>query len=135
MDTYAIIDQNGNVINTILWNGDTSTWQPPVNTTAVPISQANTSTLNTVQSTQPQYTAEDWIVKSGYTSIRLIALLDLETKLLQAGKNSNKLTAVRQWLNNLLQEYTINSQPQSNWPNPPYTFDETAQEAYNILSS
>jgi len=32
---YVIIDQNNKAVNIVVWDGDTSTWQPPENTTAV----------------------------------------------------------------------------------------------------
>jgi hypothetical protein len=34
MSNYAIIDQNGNVISVILWNGETG-WTPPTDCTAI----------------------------------------------------------------------------------------------------
>lgn len=43
---YAIIHNEGGwLINLILWNGNTQTWQPPAGTIAKPIEQINFSSL------------------------------------------------------------------------------------------
>lgn len=127
---YIILDSNNKYVNAVVWNGDLSIWQPPAGTTAVPIDQVDPSVFETTK-----YTAEEWVAKSGYTSTRLLTLLDLEMKLVQTGKVSNKLTAVRQWLDLLLQEYTTDQQPQTSWEIAPFSFDETVQEARAVLAS
>lgn len=127
---YVILNSNNEYVNSVVWDGDLSTWQPPEGTIVVPQDQVDPSIFIT-----QKYTAEQWITKMGYTPTRLIALLDLEMKLLQSGKVSNKLSNTRQWLDLLLQEYTTNQEPQPSWDLPPYTFDETVQEARNILVS
>jgi hypothetical protein len=33
--TYAIVDQDNNVVNTILWDGDTKGWNPPDSHSAI----------------------------------------------------------------------------------------------------
>ncbi|ALX46390.1 hypothetical protein AQ610_28995 [Burkholderia humptydooensis] len=35
---YAIV-KDGIVDNTVLWDGDTETWQPPENTEAIPVEE------------------------------------------------------------------------------------------------
>lgn len=127
---YIILDSNNKYVNSVVWDGDLSVWQPPAGTTAVPADQVDSSVFETTK-----YTAEQWITRSGYTPTRLITLLDLEMKLVQAGKISDKLTTVRQWLNLLLQEYTANPEPQPSWPEAPYLFEETSQEAFTVLNS
>lgn len=127
---YIILDSNNEYVNSVVWNGDLSVWQPPNGTTAVPADQVDPSIFIT-----DKYTAEQWITKSGYTPTRLIALLDLEMKLIQANKSSNKMTATRQWLNTLLQEYTTNQEPQKSWELAPYTFEETVQDGTQALVS
>jgi hypothetical protein len=127
---YIILDSEGKYLNSVVWDGDLTTWQPPEGTTAVPLNQANIDTFLT-----EKYTAEEWITKSGYTAIQLITLLDLEMKLLQTNKTSQKMTLVRQWMNGLLQVFVTDPTPKSNWPDSPYTFEETVQEALFILSN
>jgi len=43
---YAIINEvDGWIENLVVWNGDTSTWQPPVGTRAVLASEIDLATL------------------------------------------------------------------------------------------
>jgi hypothetical protein len=129
-DKYIILDSEGKFINAVVWNGDTSAWQPPEGTTAVPLEQVDPNIFVT-----EKYTAEQWITKSGYTATRLISLLDLEMKLLQSNKTSDKMIAVRQWLNSLLQAFATDPTSHVSWAEPPYSFEETVQEALTVLSA
>lgn len=79
--------------------------------------------------------AEEWLNYKDYTSLRLLTLLDLETKLNQAGKSSPKVTATRNWINSIVMEYALNPENKLFWANPQYTFEETLQEALSILNS
>lgn len=40
VNRYALV-RNGTVQNLCLWDGDTSIWQPPVNMTAVPLTDSD----------------------------------------------------------------------------------------------
>lgn len=40
---YVILDQNNKAINIVIWNGDTNTWQPPINTTVTPLKDVDPS--------------------------------------------------------------------------------------------
>ena len=45
-EVYAIIDDVGGwLVNIVVWDGDTTTWQPPVGTHAVLASQVDFSSL------------------------------------------------------------------------------------------
>lgn len=79
--------------------------------------------------------AEEWLNFKQYTSLRLLTLLDLESKLTAAGKSSPKVTAVRAWINGILAEYAMDQSDKLFWGDPPYTFEETVQEALSILNS
>jgi len=83
----------------------------------------------------PTQTAEEWIDIQGYTAIRLISLLDAETKLKVSNKESAKLNAVRQWLDSILGSYAIDPTPKNNWPNAPYVYEETIQDAIATLTA
>jgi hypothetical protein len=79
--------------------------------------------------------AEEWLSYKGYTSIRLLTLLDIERKLESAGKTAPKLVAVRAWIDSVLMQFAMTPQPQISWDDSPYTFEETLQEALGILNS
>jgi hypothetical protein len=76
---------------------------------------------------------EAWLAEQGFSSMRVITLLDLEGKLAAAGKSSAKLSAVRAWINGILATYAANPAPQSNWPEAPFEFEETLSEAFAAL--
>ena len=80
------------------------------------------------------YSAEDWLSICGYTSIRLLTLTDVEFKLNAAGKTAPKLAAVRSWVDSVLMRFAANPIAQSGWTDQPYEFEETVQEALNILN-
>jgi hypothetical protein len=82
----------------------------------------------------PIFTAEQWIDGQGYTAIRLISLLDAEVKLNAANKTSPKMSAVRAWLDSMLGSYALDQTPKTNWPNAPYSYEETIQEAITTLT-
>jgi hypothetical protein len=83
----------------------------------------------------PVYTAEEWLNKMEYTSIRLVTLMDLENKLNAVNKESAKLTAVRSWINSILASYIQNPISLENWQPAPFSFEETVREAFMVLSS
>jgi hypothetical protein len=82
---------------------------------------------------KPLITAEKYIERQGFTALRLIALMDLEKKLAENGKTSAKLSAVREWLDNILAVSAMNPEPRNDWPNLPYSFEETSAEAMGTL--
>ena len=59
--------------------------------------------------------------------------MDLEKKLAENGKTSAKLSAVREWLDNILAVSAMNPEPRNDWPNLPYSFEETSAEAMGTL--
>jgi hypothetical protein len=79
--------------------------------------------------------AEEWLVYNGFTSLRLLTLLDLEGKLAAAGKTSPKVNSIRAWINAILMEYAVDQADKLTWDAPDYTFQETVQEALSILNT
>jgi len=127
---YIILDSDNNYVNSVVWDGDLNVWQPPAGTTAIPIEQVDPGVFKT-----NKYTAEEWITKSGYTATRLISLLDLEMKLIQSNKTTEKITSVRLWLNGLLLAFASDPTPHTSWPEAPFPYEETIQEALLVLGS
>jgi hypothetical protein len=78
---------------------------------------------------KPAVSAESHIESQGYPAIRLVTLMDLESKLAQAGKTSPKLSAVRLWLNTILGAFAATPEPRNDWPAAPFGFQETVQDA------
>jgi hypothetical protein len=81
------------------------------------------------------FTAEEWLSSQGFSSMRLVTLLDLENQLASVLGNSPKLTAVRAWINGILATFVQDPTPKSDWPAAPFTFEETTQEAFALLST
>jgi len=129
---YIILDQNGKFINTVLWDGDLNKWSPPAGTIAVLQDDVDKGvSLNT--SVETLYTAEQWVENNNFSSLQVIGLLDLENKLNKLEIVSEKLTAVRLWLDGILLAYAENNLPRNDWPVPPYSFDETVKEVKQLL--
>jgi hypothetical protein len=82
---------------------------------------------------KPAVTAEKHIEREGFPAIRLVTLMDLEGKLAEAGKTSAKLVAVRSWLDAVLGAFAANPEPRNDWPEAPFGFEETVQEAVEDL--
>ena len=83
----------------------------------------------------PSWTAEEWLNKEGYNSTALVTLLDLNGKLIAAGKSSVKLNAVKNWTDGMIASYAADPSPKSDWTNAPYGFTETTKEVVQILGS
>jgi hypothetical protein len=133
--SYAILNEEGKVLNFCLWDGDLDKWQPPVNTTAIPMSELPANWEYATPEPVPLFSAEEWLTNQGFSSIRLITLLDLENKLLAVDKVSEKLSSVRAWINFILGSFIQNDEPRDDWPQSPYRFEETVQEAFSLLNT
>ena len=125
---YIILNSNNEYVNSVFWDGNASTWRPPEGTTAVPADQVDIATI-----TSKKYTAAEWLEAHGFSSLQLVTLLDIESKLQRANKTSLMLTATRAWLNDVLLTFTSNPEPSSNWTPPPYSFQEASQDAVTTL--
>ncbi len=69
------------------------------------------------------YTAESWLDHEGYGAMRLLGLLDLESKF--GGQAPPKMQAVRAWINSIRAQY---AETKSDWQPAPHTFESTMQE-------
>jgi hypothetical protein len=128
---YAIINNaEGYLENIVLWDGDTSKWQPPAGVTAVPLDDIDISTLPPKPSEAPAVTAEEFLTSVGLGGNRQPTLLYLR----QAGAQSPKLDATELYLNQILALFAADPAPRSDWPTPVYTFEETVAEAVQSLT-
>lgn len=71
----------------------------------------------------PTYTAESWLDHEGYSAMRLLGMLDLESKFGQ--QSPPKMQAVRAWINLIRAQY---ADTKSDWQPAPHTFESTMQE-------
>ena len=71
----------------------------------------------------PTYTAEAWLEAQGYGAMRLLGLLDLESKFGQ--QSPPKMQAVRTWINSIRAQY---AETKSDWQPAPHNFEATMQE-------
>lgn len=84
---------------------------------------------------QAFYTAEQWLDKNGIGGSRQPTLLYLKQSLLAAGKTSNELNLLENYLQTILGMYAIDPSPKNNWPNPPVTFEEAVSSAFDQLNN
>jgi hypothetical protein len=85
-----------------------------------------------IQPSAPVYTAEEWTAEQGYGGNRSTTLLYQKLRLDAAAKSSPKLNAVQAWLDSMIASGLAPAS--SNWPNAPYSFEETLTETLIILS-
>jgi hypothetical protein len=84
----------------------------------------------------PTYSAEAHLTASGYTPLRLLTCLDLESKLRALGTTSEKLASVRQWLDNLTLAAAANpDEARPDWPAAPHPFESVLAEALTALTA
>ncbi len=136
MNSYALLDKLGGwLVNLVVWNGDTSTWQPPENVIAKPTSEIDFANLPVNPNAIVKYNAEEWLKNQGYDATQLVTFTDLERQLTAAGKTSFLIDAVRNWANSTLAKYVSNPISKSDWPFAPYTFNEAITDGFNTLNS
>jgi hypothetical protein len=139
----GIFNENGNLSKTRFLIRGSSVSVLPVNykkrdgDEVVDFSQINGSATYEVVDLsiyEPEFiTAEKWLEHEGFSSIRVITLLDLENKIAAVNKTSPKLTAVRAWINGILATFVQAPTPKNDWPPAPFSFEETTQEAFTVL--
>ena len=82
----------------------------------------------------PTYTAEEWVAQ-GFGGTRPTTLLYLLMQIQAAGKSAPKLLAVRGWLDQMIAEGVTNpGERRSDWPAPPFTFEQASAEALQFLA-
>ena len=136
IERYVILNADGGWLeNTILWDGDTETWQPPEGTIAVLASSIDINNLPSNPNLIVKYSAEEWLKNQGYDATQLVTFTDMERQLASASKASFLMDAVRAWANSVLAEYVSNPVSKSDWPLAPYTFNEAITDGFNILNS
>lgn len=135
-EKYALLDSSaGHLVNTILWDGDTTKWQPPAGVTAVKLGELDVSFLPPAPPAPlSPCTAEQWMSAQGYGSARTTLLLYLRLMLTAAGKDSGVLTEVQAWIDQIIGASVGDpDQTRADWPLPPHTFAQAHAAAVEEL--
>jgi hypothetical protein len=81
------------------------------------------------------YSAEQWLDAQGFSSVRLITLLDLERRFSTSPDRPAMLGSVRAWVDGVLSDFVENQSPRYDWPQAPFSFEETTKEAFLAASN
>jgi hypothetical protein len=82
-----------------------------------------------------KYTAGEWLEHVGLGSDQQPTLIYLKLQLQAAGKSSAKLTALEGYMNQILGQFAMDNTPRTDWPQPPYGYQETVGECVMALQS
>jgi hypothetical protein len=140
-EQYALLDeQHGWIVNTVLWDGDLSKWQPPTGTSAVRLAEIDLATLLPSPAPEPEaepITAEA-AVSQYFSSYQIAALQRLEMALMQAGKPLGpKMSACKTWLESVMLGWAMNpvAAPAAAFGVPSVSFEAASAEAVAGLQS
>jgi hypothetical protein len=128
-EQYAIIDEAaGHLINTVLWDGDLSKWQPPTGTSAVRLAEIDLATLPPAPAPEAeQITAEEWVERH-LTSLQILSLQRLEMGLLTASKPlGSNMAALKGWLEGMMLA-SVDPTPRT-FALPPCSYEAASAEA------
>lgn len=132
---YAIIDEAaGHLVNTVLWDGDTSKWQPPTGTRAELLANVNLASLPAAPTPESEkFTAEQW-TSMHFSPMQVSALQRFEMALLQAGKPlGQNMTSLKGWMEGML---VASVDPTARtFPAPPCSYEAASLEAIQSLQS
>jgi hypothetical protein len=130
---YALLDdQGGWLVNTVLWDGDLSKWQPPAGTTAVRLADLDLATLPPAPAPETELITAEQAVSAFFTPYQTIALQRLELALMTANKPLGpKMTAAKNWLESVMLGWALDPTPatQESFGQPQATFEEASAEA------
>lgn len=129
---YALINNaKGYLENIVLYDGDTSKWQPPAGVTAVPLDNIDLAALPPKPNEAPAYTAEAWVAQT-LTPLQVAALSEFRMALLQAGKPLGpNMTALKSWLESMMAE-SVDPTPRI-FAAAPCSYEDAASEALLAL--
>lgn len=135
-EKYAILDQaNGHLVNTVLWDGDTSKWQPPTGTTAIRLADVDLATLPPAPQPEAEpVSAESHLASIGLGGDRQPTLLYLRLNLQAAGKQCPELDQLEAYLQQILSLYAADPTPRNDWPAPSVTFEQAVTAAMQTLN-
>lgn len=83
----------------------------------------------------PVYTAGEWLEMVGYGADQKPTLLYLKLQLQSVNKSSTKLNETEIYLNDILERFSLDPTPKSDWSNPPHQYHDVVQECIKILKN
>ena len=138
-DKYAIIDEaNGHLVNVVLWDGDTSKWQPPTGTHAELLANVDLSALPPAPAPEGERLTAEEAVAAYFSPYQIAALSRLEMALMQANKPLGPaMTAAKTWLESVMLGWAVNpvAAPAAAFGVPSVTFEQASAEAVAGLQS
>jgi hypothetical protein len=79
MNKYAIIDEAaGHLVNTVLWDGDLATWQPPAGTRAELLANVDLATLPPAPASEAEKITAEEAVAQYFSPYQIAALSRLK---------------------------------------------------------
>ena len=138
-EQYALLDeQHGWIVNTVLWDGDLSKWQPPTGTSAVRLADIDLATLPPAPEPEAEPITAEAAVSQYFSSYQIAALQRLEMALMQAGKPLGpKMSACKTWLESVMLGWAMNpvAAPAAAFGVPSVSFEAASAEAVAGLQS
>jgi hypothetical protein len=141
MNKYAIIDEAaGHLVNVVLWDGDTTKWQPPAGTRAELLANVDLASLPPKPEPEGDPITAEEAVSKYFSPYQIAALQRLEMALLQAAKPLGpQMAAAKQWLENVLLGWAIDptAKPAAAYGVLPegVTFESASAEAVSSLTT
>jgi len=138
-EQYAILDEQGGwLVNTVLWDGDLSKWQPPAGTTAVKLDEIDLATLPPAPQPEAELITAETAVSAYFSAYQIAALQELRMALMAAGKPLGpKMTAAKNWLESVMLGWAMNPTPAPvesfGAPSGGVTFEQASAEAVAAL--
>jgi hypothetical protein len=137
-EQYALLDEQGGwLVNTVLWDGDLSKWQPPAGTTAVRLADIDLVTLPPAPAPEAELVTAEEAVSQYFSPYQTLALQRFEMALLQASKPLGpKMTAAKQWLETVMLSWAASPTPApaESFGVPQASFAEASGEAVTDLA-
>ena len=139
MNKYAIIDEAaGHLVNVVLWDGDTSKWQPPTGTRAELLANVDLSSLPPAPAPEGEKLTAEEAVAAYFSPYQIAALSRLEMALMQANKPLGPaMTAAKTWLEGVMLGWAIDPTPKpaGAFGEPSVSFEAASAEAVAGLQS
>ncbi|MDI9766432.1 tail fiber assembly protein [Pantoea dispersa] len=131
-ESYALVDEKGNIVNTVLWNGDISNWQPEEGFTAVACGESICEIGGTFKDgvferasvpepTKDEYISQAEAMKSSLMSEANSHTQPWQTQLMLGIISDDDKSSLVEWMRyyQKLQAVDTSAAPDISWPEEP----------------